>query len=107
MSTIKKFNEYFSLNENEVFKSTIYRVPTVDELKPFIETNLDAKSIYDEICYTIIGRGMESHENKAKILMTAKKLVESFPDDQRFSEVLKMAEEFFNKDRTNINYEQN
>jgi len=104
---IKKFNEFQPLNENEVFTSTIYRVPTEEELKPFLETNLDPKSIYDEICYTIIGRGIASHENKAKILMTAKKLVQSFPQDQRFPEVLKMAEDFFNKDRDSVKYEQN
>ncbi len=96
---IKKFNEFKPLNENEVFKSTIYRVPTEEELKPFLETNLDPKSIYNEICYTIIGKGIRSHENKAKILMTAKKLVQSFPQDQRFQEVLKMAEELFISER--------
>ena len=106
MSLIK-FKDFTPLNENQVFTHTIYRIPTVEELEAFTKTELDSKAIYEEICYTIIGRGIASHENKSKILMTAKKLVESFPEDKRFPDVLKLADEFFHKNRETTKYESN
>lgn len=79
-------------NENVVFNHTIYDVPNKEDLYKFNDTNLTAKEIFDEICYTIIGRGVLSEKNKEQIVQSAKILVDKF-NNSKYKEVLKMASE--------------
>ena len=80
------------LNENGVFNSTIYRVPTTEELSKFLETDLDPEDIYNEIGYTIIGRGIKSPKNMGMIMETCHKMVKEFPNEHRFKKVLEIAQ---------------
>ena len=70
--------------------ATIYGVPSEEELYKFNNTSLSAKEIFNEICYTIIGRGILSESNKAQIVKSAEILVNKF-NDLKYKEVLKMA----------------
>jgi len=84
---MKNFNEF--INENMVFNSTIYRIPTNEELSKFEKyPYMTPHEIYEEIVYSIIGRGIFSRINKENILKSIQKLCDMYPDSNRYKDVL-------------------
>lgn len=66
-------------NEPSIFQRTIYRLPTEKELMEVHSSNLSTDEILKGFCYTIVGRGMMSQENKDKIIKSALLLNNMFP----------------------------
>ena len=90
MKYIKLFENY--INENKVFTSTLYRVPTLNELEKFNNTDLSPKEIFNEIKYTIIGKSIASNKAITDVLSACKLL--SNINDNRYTKVLEIAEEY-------------
>ena len=76
-------------NLPSIFKQTIYRLPTADELKEVDERNMSADDIVQGFSYTIIGRGVNSPKNKAMIRESIAMLSEKFPDNIEYQQALK------------------
>ncbi len=92
MKHVKLFESF--LNENEVFTSTLYRVPTEQELMRFDEhKDMSAKDIFNEICYTLVGRGILDEKVLSEIKETTNKLSSLFPDDKKYQDVVKLSNE--------------
>jgi hypothetical protein len=94
--TVKKYKEELvvrSVNFNEpyIFQHTIYRIPTVEELKDVNSYNLSAKEIFNGFGYTIIGRGIKSEKNKKMIINSIKKLCNLYTDNKTYEESLELA----------------
>lgn len=78
----------------KVFTHTIYRIPTVDELKEFQNhPELTPKEILNEFGYTLIGRGILDSRIKSQIIESITNLCELFPEDKRYKEALTLASE--------------
>lgn len=102
MENIKKYNQ-FTLNESiwdshgdrlpSIFKQTIYRLPTDEELIEVDSFKLKSADIIQGVGYTIIGRGMRSLENKRLIIQTIEKLIELFPSNIEYLTALDKANE--------------
>jgi hypothetical protein len=98
---IKTFEEY-SLNESasgsiwdthgeklpSIFKKTIYRLPTQEELREFESFELTGSEIVKGFGYTMIGRGMRSNKNSSMIRSAIKSLCEMFPDNKEYKAAL-------------------
>ena len=102
---LKSFNE-FSLNESQstssiwekygenlpsIFKRTIYRLPTQDELREFESFQLEGKDILNGFGYTMIGRGVKSVENTRMIISSIESLCEMFPENVEYKAALTQA----------------
>jgi hypothetical protein len=89
-------NAYADTNEintkPEIFSHTIYRLPTIDELNELNFHNLSSNEIYNGFCYTIIGKGILSNDNKQMIIDSIKMLCNLFPDNTNYKEALLKAE---------------
>jgi hypothetical protein len=71
-----------------VFKGTIYRMPTDEELKQFEKFPKEtASQIAEEIGYTIVGRGIQSDDNIKLMKKAAARLMELFPNNTKYKEV--------------------
>ena len=72
-----------------VFKSTIYRMPTDDELRKFEKFPEETvEQIANEIEYTIIGRGMTTDKNINLMRNAAARLFELFPDNPKYKQLI-------------------
>ena len=75
-----------------VFRYTLYRIPTNEELKPFEKyPELTPKQILNEFGYIQIGKGILSDKIKNKIVESIQKLCDLYPDENRYKEALKLA----------------
>lgn len=80
-------------NLPSIFKRTIYRIPSTEELNEVNKFNLTPKDIIDGMNYTIVGRGINNQENKIKILSSIVSLSEMYPDNTTYKkarEILKL-----------------
>ena len=73
----------------QIFKHTIYRIPTNDELVDVNSFNLTADDIIQGFGYTIVGRGIKGTENQKMIHDSIKKLSSMFPDNIEYIKALK------------------
>ena len=93
---IKKFSEY-SINESindKVFNHTLYRIPTDEELEGFENhPEYTAEDVLNEFRYIIVGRGILDGKNKNMIIECVSKLIQKYPNDERYKETLKLAKE--------------
>lgn len=72
-------------NKPEIFCKTIYRLPTHEELEDVNSYDLSSEEIINGFSYTIIGRGMNSEENKRKILQCLILLSEQYPENENYT----------------------
>lgn len=94
---MKTFNEWVEEKKPSIFRSTYYALPTEEQLNEFGDyPDLTSDEIVDGFGYTIIGRGMNSPENKQKIIQSIEMLIEKYPDRKTYKEALE-------KVRGNIN----
>ncbi len=75
-------------NLPSIFKKTIYRLPTAEELKEVDERKMSADDIRQGFSYTIIGRGVKSPKNEAMIKESITMLSEMFPENTEYKEAL-------------------
>lgn len=66
-------------NKPSIFKRTIYRLPTEEELKEVDSYNLSPDEIINGFSYTIVGRGIMRQKNKDLIITSIKLLNDMFP----------------------------
>lgn len=93
MKYLKKFNESLILSDNpDIFKRTIYRIPTESELENVDSFKLSSSEILDGFKYTIVGRGIFSQKNKNMIIESIKLLCELFPENIEYKKSLLEAE---------------
>jgi len=77
-----------------IFKYTLYRIPTNEEMKAFEKyPELTPKQILNEFGYIQIGKGILSDKIKNKIVESIQKLCDLYPEDSRYKESLKLANE--------------
>jgi len=75
-----------------IFRGTIYRLPTKEELEEVNSFNLTSSEISEGFNYTIVGRGMFSDKNKEMIVNSIKMLCDLYPDNKEYKEALKEEE---------------
>jgi len=76
-----------------VFTSTIYRLPTDEELKKFDKfPDMTAQEILGEFQYTIVGKGIMSEKNQNLIIKSIQRLIELFPDYETYKGALQLAD---------------
>ena len=71
-----------------IFKGTIYRLPTVDELKDVDDFNLNSEDICSGFSYTIVGRGILDAKKKELIIKSIKRLSELYPNNENYKKAL-------------------
>jgi hypothetical protein len=77
-----------------LFNFTAYRLPSSQELEEINSfENLSAQEILNGFGYTIVGRGMLNEENIQKIRTAVAMLCEKFPNNPKYQEVKKLADE--------------
>ena len=81
--------EKYGDNLPDIFKQTIYRIPTKDELIQFENFNLKYTDILQGFGYTIVGRGIKSNETKNTIKTSIKILCDLFPNNREYSKAYK------------------
>lgn len=74
-----------------IFKSTIYRIPTDEELIEVDEHNLNADDLMQGFTYTMVGRGISNEDNKEKIVDSLKRLHEMFPKNDDYVQAYEQA----------------
>jgi len=80
-------------NLPEIFKKTIYRMPSTSELSNINSFELNANEIIQGLTYTIVGRGMKNAESKNKIFTSISNLSKMYPDNNEYKKaLLKLAE---------------
>ena len=121
---MKKYNDFINENLNfipvrkdesiwdkhgenlpSIFRGTIYRIPTDDELKEF--SNYPDLSAHDICCgfgFTIVGRGIVTFESNKTELVSIQKLCEIFPDNLIYKEALEECIEYCEKYKNKIKY---
>lgn len=90
--------ERYLITENtktkpEIFQGTIYRIPTDSELQEVHDCNLSCDEIFDGLCYTIIGRGMNNDKNREMIIRSSMKLKDLYPDEKKYDDLYKKAQD--------------
>ena len=86
----KSIWDKYDKNIPSIFRQTIYRLPTAEELKEFDSyKELTADDIVQGFSYTIIGRGVNSPKNEAMIRESIAMLAETFPDNTVYKQALK------------------
>jgi len=75
-------------NLPEIFKKTIYRMPTTSELSNINSFKLNEDEIIQGLSYTIIGRGMKNEESKVKIINSISNLYKMYPDNNEYKKAL-------------------
>jgi hypothetical protein len=83
--------ELYGENLPSIFKRTIYRMPTNEELFEVNEFNLDADCIVQGLGYTIVGRGMNTMESKNMIYNSIQNLCKLFPKNTTYRTALDIA----------------
>ena len=78
-------------NLPSIFKKTIYRLPTDEELREFEKFDLDSRDVYFGFYYTIVGRGIKSFENKKLIIDSITSLCEMYPENKEYKDALTLA----------------
>lgn len=92
--SVEKFFENKSIwdkhgnNLPKVFKSTIYRLPSREELKEVDSFNLSSNDILSGFKYTIVGRGMMDDKNRNMIINSIKMLCELNPNNKEYKKAL-------------------
>jgi len=77
-----------------IFNSTLYRIPTNEELNEFEKyPDLSSKQVLDEFYYIIVGKGMLDSKNKKMIIECVQKLIDLYPEDNRYKGSLRLAME--------------
>jgi len=77
-----------------VFQGTLYRIPTNEELKTFEKyPQITPKEVLNEFGYILIGKGILDGKIKSQIIESIQKLIDLYPEDNRYKEALKLAEE--------------
>lgn len=76
----------------KIFKETIYRVPTKNELIDVDMYNLSTEEILNGFKYTIVGRGVMWQAQKDKIIESIQSLCKLFPHNIYYKEALKKAQ---------------
>lgn len=102
---IRLSNEWNSVKESKslwnrhgdklpsIFKKTIYRLPTDEELEEVNHFNLTANDIDDGFGYTIVGRGMNDSRNKQMILDSIQLLINKYPENTEYQKALDIAKQ--------------
>ena len=92
---LKTFDEF--LNEEtssqslpEIFKRTIYRLPTEEEIGEVNSHNLSSRQIVNGFSYTMIGRGIKSKENTDMIVKSIELLCKLYPDNTEYKKALEI-----------------
>ena len=83
--------DFIPKDKPSIFQRTIYRLPTQDELKEFENFNLTGAEVFAGFGYTIIGRGIQSFENKKMIIDSIKSLCEMYPENKEYKAALTQA----------------
>ena len=77
----------------EIFRRTIYRVPTEEELEEVNGFELTADDLKQGFGYTIVGRGISTSKTKAMIIESIDKLSRMFPENEEYKKALKKSAE--------------
>ena len=96
-------NNIWARNNNKlpkIFISTAYRLPTEAELVDINNYNLKAQDILEGFSYTIIGRGVNSSDNRQKIFQSMKMLYYKYPDNPEYKQALDL---FISKQKDKAN----
>ena len=88
-STIQKdFLKYASSwpdkEKPSIFKKTIYRLPTKDELEEVHSFQLTPEELNQGFGYTIVGRGMLFDKQKEMIIESLQMLLDMYPENENF-----------------------
>lgn len=68
----KSIWDKYGNNLPKIFKSTIYRLPSKEELKDVDSFNLSSSDILSGFKYTIVGKGMMDDKNRNMIIDSIK-----------------------------------
>lgn len=71
-----------------IFKETIYRIPTKEELLEVDSFKLNSDEIIKGLSYTIIGRGIKRDKEINMIIKSLKLLVDLFPNNKEYTKAL-------------------
>ncbi len=71
-----------------IFRATIYRMPTAQELEEVNKYNLSADDIAQGFSYTMIGRGVKSQQNSKQIVDSITQLSKMYPDNSAYKQAL-------------------
>lgn len=85
----KSIWEKYNNNLPSIFKRTIYRLPTNEELKEFEDYQLTADDVIKGFGYTIIGRGIKSKDNIEMIFRCIEMLSLKYPNNDNYKMALK------------------
>lgn len=88
LKSIIKKNEETAKHKPEIFKRTIYRDPTKEELEDVNSKKLSAKDILSGFSYTMVGRGMLFQKQKDQIVNAITLLTDLFPENKEYKEAL-------------------
>jgi hypothetical protein len=89
----ESLNENLNKNKPKIFRMTIYRLPTENELIEVDSYNLSSDEIVNGFCYTIVGKGILDQNSKERIINCIKMLLILFPDNQIYKEALEKAKD--------------
>jgi hypothetical protein len=79
----------YGKNLPSVFRRTIYRVPTVDELKEINSYPFTPSELLQGLTYTIVGRSIKSDERKQLIKEALVRLIKMYPGKTTYIEAFK------------------
>lgn len=93
---LKSYDEFINeSNLPDIFKRTIYRLPTTEEIAEVHSHNLKAEQLVNGFGYTIIGRGMKSKENGQMIVNSIDLLCKQYPDNKEYKKALEQATQMY------------
>ena len=76
----------------KIFTSTLYRIPTDQELKKFEQfPTMTSKEVLSEFQYIIIGKGILNEKHKHTIIECISKLIKLYPENKAYKEALELA----------------
>jgi hypothetical protein len=88
MAEFLKFMTKKEKEKPEIFRETIYRAPTKEELIDVDKYNLSAKNIVSGLYYTMVGRGFLGQQQKDRIFGAVIDLIELFPTNKEYKKAL-------------------
>ena len=80
-----------SSDKPEIFKRTIYRQPTEDELIEVDDFKLTSDKIIKGFYYTLVGKGLLGKEQKDLIIKSIENLIKINPDNNEYKKALSEA----------------
>ena len=73
-----------------IFRQTIYRLPTMAELKEVASFPLTAQDLVNGFTYTMVGRGVSNHENEKQIKQSLSMLSKMYPDRPEYAQAFNL-----------------